>query len=137
MPAGDGFFSKIFSVLTGTEHEKEKIQQKEDVIYELVIVEGEEKGKIIQLGYNTVEIGRKLPEDKRTESVLIKDSDGTIATLQARLSWDNDRQVHVIDFVAGTKNPTIVDGTVTGRPVCLKEGSKIIIGHNAMIYRKK
>ncbi len=137
MPAGDGFFSKIFSVLTGTEHEKEKIQQKDDVIYELVIVEGEEKGKIIQLGYGTVEIGRRLPEDKRIESVLIKDSEGTIATLQARLSWDNDRQTHVIDFVAGTKNPTIVDGAVTVRPVCLKEGSEIIIGHNAMIYRKK
>jgi len=137
MPAGDGFFSKIFSVLTGTEYEREKIQQKEDAIYELIIVEGEEKGKIIQLGYDTVEIGRKLPEDKRTESVLIKDSYGTIATLQARLSWDHDRQIHVIDFVAGTKNPTIVDGTVIGRPVCLKEGSKIIIGHNAMIYRKK
>ncbi|MEQ8171440.1 MAG: FHA domain-containing protein, partial [Candidatus Eremiobacterota bacterium] len=137
MPAGDGFFSKIFSVLTGAEHEKEKMQQKEDVIYEFVIIEGEEKGKIIQLGYDPVEIGRKLPEDKRIDSVLIKDSQGTIAILQARLSWDNDRQIHIIDFVAGTKNPTIVDGVVIGRPTCLKEGSEIIIGHNAMIYRKK
>ncbi len=137
MPAGDGFFSKIFSVLTGAEHEKEKVQQKEDVIYELVIIEGEEKGKIIQLGYDPVEIGRELPEDKRIDSVLIKDSQDTIATLQARLSWDNDRQIHIIDFVAGTKNPTIVDGTVIGKPACLKEGSEIIIGHNSMIYRKK
>ncbi|MEQ8187822.1 MAG: FHA domain-containing protein [Candidatus Eremiobacterota bacterium] len=136
MPAGDGFFSKIFSVLTGAEHEKEKMQ-KEDLMYELVIAEGEEKGKIIQLGYDTVEIGRKLPEDKRIDSVLIKDSQGKIATLQARLSWDNDRQIHVIDFVAGTKNPTVVDGVVIGRPTCLKEGSEIIIGHNTMIYRKK
>ncbi|MEQ8171312.1 MAG: SUMF1/EgtB/PvdO family nonheme iron enzyme, partial [Candidatus Eremiobacterota bacterium] len=69
--------------------------------------------------------------------ILITDIEATISTEQSRISWSSDHNIHIINFVAGTKNPTIIDGRILTGPTLLSEGNQIIMGKNVMVYRRK
>ncbi len=131
-----GLFSRLFSKFTGGKDETPE-KPPENITYELYILDGDEKGRAFELGYNPVAIGRRLPGDNRTTDILITDIEATISTEQARISWSPEHNVHVINFVAGTKNPTIIDGRMLAGPTLLSEGNQIIMGKNVIVYRRK
>jgi len=131
-----GLFSSILSMITGKKDVPEKKLQP-DTKYEIVVISGEDEGKKFILNENPVAIGRKLSGDKRTGDILIKDSEETIAIEQARLTWSEERNIHIIHFVGGTPNPTIIDGITIERPTYLIDGCKIVIGKNILTYQKE
>ena len=117
--------------------EKKWTKQKSRLKYEFFIIDGEDKGKTFSLEKGPVAIGRKLPRDTRGSDILITDLEATISTEQARITWDENKKLHIIHYVAGTKNPTIVEGTIIIGPTYLNDGFKIVMGRNALIYRKQ
>jgi len=131
-----GLFSSILSMITGKKDVPEKKLQT-DTKYEMVVISGEDEGKKFILDENPVAIGRKLSGDKRTGDILIKDSEETIAIEQARLTWSEERNIHIIHFAGGTLNPTVIDGVTIERPTYLIDGCKIVIGKNILIYQKE
>ncbi|HPZ08026.1 MAG TPA: FHA domain-containing protein [Candidatus Eremiobacteraeota bacterium] len=136
MPQSEGFFSRIYSALTGSESSSIK-PIKEDIIYELKVLEGEDTNKTFVLGETPLSIGRKLPGDTRINDILITDTEETISTLQARIYWDPSKNTHVMDYVTGTTYPTFIDGIVLNRPTHLQNGNHIVIGKNTFLYRRK
>ena len=131
-----GLFSRLFSKFTGGKDEP-PAKPPENIIYELYVLDGDERGKSFELGYNPVAIGRRLPGDNRTTDILITDIEATISTEQARISWSPEHNVHLLNFVAGTKNPTIIDGRMLSGPTLLADGNQIIMGKNVIVYRRK
>jgi len=131
-----GLFSRLFSKFTGGKDEAPE-KPPENITYELYMLDGDERGKTFELGCNPVAIGRRLPGDNRTTDILITDIEATISTEQARISWSPEHNVHILNFVAGTKNPTIVDGRMLTGPTLLTEGNQIIMGKNVIVYRRK
>ena len=126
----------IFSKIV---HKKDEPDKKDirGITYELVVIEGDDKGKSFELGKKPVAIGRRLPKDTRENDILLTDMEATISTEQARLYWSPERDIHVIDFVGGVKNPTIVDGIIIEKPTYLIKGCRIIIGRNVLLYQQK
>ena len=128
-----GLFSTILSKIIGA---KEEDKKDENINYELIVITGEDAGRKFILPRTPLSIGRKLPGDTRQEDILINDTDRTISTEQARLSWSDERNIHIMHFVAGTRNPTIINGITIDRATYLIDGCKITIGKNTFIYSK-
>ncbi len=135
MSKKEGLFSRLFARKKTSELYTAKPPE-EMLAYELQIIEGDDSGKSFDLGENSVFIGRKLPGDKRIDMLLITDREGSISGKQARIFWNSDRKVHIIDS-AGSSKPTIVNGIAINKPACLKEGSYIVMGRNTLLYKRK
>ena len=131
-----GLFAKLFSKIKGAKPETPE-KQVEDVTYELLLIEGDEPGKTFELSKGTVAIGRRLPGDTRTNDIIITDMEATISTEQARISWNPEYNIHMLNIVGGTKNPTIIEGRIINGPTLLQEGNHIVMGKNVMIYQRK
>ena len=128
-----GLFSTLLSKIIG---EKEEDKKDENINYELIAITGEDAGRKFILPRTPLSLGRKLPGDTREGDILINDADRTISTEQARLSWSEERNIHIMHFVAGTRNPTIINGITIDRATYLIDGCKITIGKNTFIYSK-
>ena len=100
----------------------------DDVGHYLVAVEGEEPGKLVEIGAEPVTIGR----DARQRLAFPADSE--VSRLHARVALVNGQPV-AEDL--GSTNGTFVNAQRIRTPVTLREGTVLRVGHQLLKYERR
>ena len=113
------------TILIGMNTAREPAPAPDALGHYLVLVEGAQPGKRVEIGTTPVTIGRD------TQQTLVF-SDPELSRRHARVLLVNDEPV-VEDL--GSTNGIVVDGQHTTRAT-LRDGSRIVVGSSTIIYRQ-
>ncbi|MEE3327246.1 MAG: FHA domain-containing protein [Myxococcota bacterium] len=92
-------------------------------VLELLALEGEDAGNRFTIDGDEVLIGRQLAESEQARGILLRDA--TVSSRQALIKRDGE--IFVLHPVAGTTNPTLLDGDPF-ESSALRVGAKIRMG---------
>ena len=94
--------------------------------FDLVVVEGAEKGSVRRLRALQVTLGRRDPSDASTPG-RVSFAHPDLPLVQARLVWHDDRSCYAIEQRSPT-HPTLVNDAPLTEPVDLKAGDRLTLG---------